>query len=1256
MAVPIARAQTTFGGAGYSIYFRQALDFPTELSYRTQMVMNVFSEDTGLFPIMIAQFDGATQNRFGNITDVTLEAWVKPVPIAQQNNPQKGCCWPVFGTHDLDDAARPHVSMAFADGQSLAFATTHRNASDVCAQTYNQRSPTASYASWYLDGELIFSMRCSSQLTMAGASVYVGTTVEQSPKSYWEGEIDEVRLWPTARTQSQIRSGMTRVLTTAETAATVLYYNFDNYNVSNPYILPDLGPSGFNLNLGKNNEMKFAQDRLTPKFLGSTAPVKNSNIVLDVYRATNKFNGTYSINSLIDTASASVAGATVTLTTLIPSEYGVAIRTGASLTIVTTQPFVMPATQTLTIFAQENADYSLRDGLVSFPVTVTSGSTTTAFNITLNIRTPKPIHPGSGGSALYCDGRRHALAKDFSFGPTATSPKFTIEFWAYQFYILPVLFPASVFSIGNGEISAPGEFNWCFQQPTPKVPASSFCRGRLLLDLPNPLGYADVYSGWNPDANTGLTGAIVNNRYGTWYHVAMTADGINVTLYLNGEIAARTTDYGIVPNPTNTPLGLFMCAWPFWDANAPEHNYKGFMDEFRIWNVSRTQQQIRSTMHAAIPDPAAYPDLITYYNFDELVAQQDVNVTSTVKVAKDLGRLKNDLVFGECMPNRAPYCKSTTGVCDKKDLPRVPCYTDLATGEARSELMPLEFPSAAPISGYSPSYLARGGSNITIRLSSSFDGTGGNPLVGTTFIITKAPSAENGVLYSSDGVTPLQVGSRVRDSRLLFIPTAGRGGDPLDTLSFTTESVYFSSNRTATIRISVLCPVGTVLSGSGNCQSCPAGTYNLKESFATSCQAYMNLSFSNASGILLTVVNAACALVTLLISLGVVLFRKEKVITAASPLFCYLILLGCLMGHVVVFTFPLLPTQNICYTQPVLEVLAYTLVMTNIGIKTFRIHRIFNTLKVAKSDIMIKDYFLFAVAMGFLAIDAIILASWLAKDPTLVIEMANSNGDLFLACSSGSQSAQTRYNSVIVVYKVAMTLATLYLGMKVRYITSSSFNESKYIVLCIYTISVISIILIPLIYLGDSISFMVRQLFAGVIAAFLCTSTAAILFGPKLLVIYKGKSNAVGGSFISTSVTNSQASDEGSGSGAKTGVDFASGKNRQSMSMQGVPMATNDAFLYLPDVHMKAKNSFAWTHVDLVILVSPKFLIARNCNQSVATYYDLKRCNPIITQNGEEECIVGVTVNDGQNYVIKASKAKFESLMHTLTLISTKKK
>ncbi|KAJ3102189.1 hypothetical protein HDU97_000750 [Phlyctochytrium planicorne] len=1211
---------------------------------------------------MIAQYDGSKLQTFANLTDVTMESWVKPVPVSQQHNPDKGCCWPVFGTHDSDDSEKPHVSMGFADQQSLQFFTKHTNSSDVCTGSYLNKSPPGSYKiawdgqwhhiaasfssatltkSWYLDGVLVYSMKCNSPLILAGGSVYVGTTVESNPKTYWEGEIDEVRLWRIARTQAQIQQSMKRTLTQAETASTVFYYNFDNYNAATkPFALPDLGPLGLELSLGKTTEMKFAQDRLTPKFLGSTAPVKGSHVIIDVNRATNKFNGTYTINTWAD-ESTSLLGAMVTLSSVVPPDYGVVLQSGGLTAASGAASFSFPANQPLTIVAKENSNYGFTDGRISIPVTLSSSQfAPVGFNITINVKTPKPINPGSGGSALFCDGRRHGLAKDFSFGATIAVPKYTVEFWAYQFYILPVVYTATAFSIGNSEISVPNDSNWCLQQPSLTVPNSTFCRGRLLMDVPSPQGWLDAYSGWNPGAGTGLTGTKVDMKFGTWYHIAMTGDGTNLTVYINGEVATRVADYGFIPNPTNTPLGLIMCSWPFW--GGLEHNYKGLMDEFRIWNVSRTQQQIKSTMHSSIADPGLYPELLTYYNFDELSVNNDANVTATVKVAKDLGRLKSDLVFGGCVPNKAPYCQSTTGKCSAKDLPRVPCYTD--TDEALPDFMPIEVASAAPISGYSPSYLASGGVNVTIKLSSSLDGGAGNPLYPVTYTIKKIPDSSNGILLASDG-SVLTEGSKTSNPNLLFVPLAGRGGNPLDTISFTTESEFYASTAISSVKISVLCPAGTFLSN-GNCQACPEGQYNLQQSFADSCTPYKNLTFSNGTGVLLTIVNAICATVTLLITLAVLFYSKHKVITAASPMFCYLILFGCLLGHVVVFTFPALPTKKICYTQPILEVFAYTLVLSNIGIKTFRIHRIFNTLKVAKSDILIKNYMLLGFAFTFLLIDAIILAAWLAVDPPNAMEISNANGDLFIGCASNPTTAQTKYVTALVVYQILITFGTLYLGMKVRYITSSSFNESKYIVLCIYTISVISIILIPMVYLGDSITYMIRQLFAGIIAAFLCSSTAVILFGPKLALIWQGNAGS-----IFTSFNSSQQGDDATK--ASQSQSRASAHNR-SISVQSAVVESSDGFLFLEDVHIKAKSKFSWDHVEIVIIASQRSLIARNCNQSVATHYDLKKGNPAVVSTTDTESIVSFNVN-GQIYLIKvAQKPRFELLVSALNSMCKK--
>ncbi|KAJ3278077.1 hypothetical protein HDU76_010031, partial [Blyttiomyces sp. JEL0837] len=82
-----------FGGAGQAIFFREKLDFPDEISYRALMTENFFVEDMSLMPHMIAQCDGGSTSLFDSLEDVTIEAWVKPIPKAEQFS-SKGCCWP----------------------------------------------------------------------------------------------------------------------------------------------------------------------------------------------------------------------------------------------------------------------------------------------------------------------------------------------------------------------------------------------------------------------------------------------------------------------------------------------------------------------------------------------------------------------------------------------------------------------------------------------------------------------------------------------------------------------------------------------------------------------------------------------------------------------------------------------------------------------------------------------------------------------------------------------------------------------------------------------------------------------------------------------------------------------------------------------------------------------------------------------------------------------------------------------------------
>ena len=95
----------------------------------------------------------------------------------------------------------------------------------------------------------------------------------------------------------------------------------------------------------------------------------------------------------------------------------------------------------------------------------------------------------------------------------------------------------------------------------------------------------------------------------TWYHLALTYDGSNMRIYVNGEeegsapvsdTMARTTD--------NFRIGSR-------NAYVTTTNTNGIIDEARIWDVPRTREEIRASMNRTIPGNT--PGLVGYWRFDD---------------------------------------------------------------------------------------------------------------------------------------------------------------------------------------------------------------------------------------------------------------------------------------------------------------------------------------------------------------------------------------------------------------------------------------------------------------------------------------------------------------------------------------------------------------------------------------------------------------------------------------------------------------
>ena len=99
-----------------------------------------------------------------------------------------------------------------------------------------------------------------------------------------------------------------------------------------------------------------------------------------------------------------------------------------------------------------------------------------------------------------------------------------------------------------------------------------------------------------------------------WYHVAATIDARNdnVKLFLNGAEVRRSNFKG-ENNLTKTTLPLRIgCSH---EEEIYEHaSFAGLIDEVRVWNIVRTENQIRSDMHKQLKGDEA--GLIGYWKFD----------------------------------------------------------------------------------------------------------------------------------------------------------------------------------------------------------------------------------------------------------------------------------------------------------------------------------------------------------------------------------------------------------------------------------------------------------------------------------------------------------------------------------------------------------------------------------------------------------------------------------------------------------------
>jgi gliding motility-associated-like protein len=148
------------------------------------------------------------------------------------------------------------------------------------------------------------------------------------------------------------------------------------------------------------------------------------------------------------------------------------------------------------------------------------------------------------------------------------------------------------------------------------VPSSAWSLQTVLSNSPTPSslpGFKFAVNNWQSNdgkivlegSNTFLSSATAVTK-DVWQHVAVVVNGTNVTFYINGNISGSYT--GSFNATSAYPLTI-------GDFSGGSYPFNGTMDELRLWNVSKSQQDIQAAMYTPLVGNES--GLAAYFNFNQ---------------------------------------------------------------------------------------------------------------------------------------------------------------------------------------------------------------------------------------------------------------------------------------------------------------------------------------------------------------------------------------------------------------------------------------------------------------------------------------------------------------------------------------------------------------------------------------------------------------------------------------------------------------
>ena len=298
------------------------------------------------------------------------------------------------------------------------------------------------------------------------------------------------------------------------------------------------------------------------------------------------------------------------------------------------------------------------------------------------------------------------------------------------------------------------------------------------------------------------------------------------------------------------------------------------------------------------------------------------------------------------------------------------------------------------------------------------------------------------------------------------------------------------------------CPRGTVSTeiGSSSCKECEPETTPNEERNQCEKLPIINITFTTATGISISIVAFIGFVLTLLVCASYIKFYKTPIVKASSKEVSFLFLFGIatLFGLTVLELAE--PSDLLCRAASVWRYSALNLCVTVMFLKIMRIAIVFQVDKVAQLFKQcfktIKRQTVFISALNSTAIS--LIALWISIDPPGRQTIIRPGEYIFLVCRPFYTNTGFSLFIAVCTYTLTVALLCTYYAFKARGIPDN-FNETKYIGFSMYILLLSSLAYYPVAFTFESWYVTLLSCSTTLVTSF---GFLSCMFGPKVYVLF----------------------------------------------------------------------------------------------------------------------------------------------------------